>query len=44
MREADEPSTRKLLLRLGKSSVPAPPGMGMVAPQKLLRNAEVAQI
>ena len=43
MREADEPSTRKLLLRLEKA-VPAPPGMGMVAPQTLLRNAEVAQI
>ena len=41
MIEADAPSTRKVqkLIR----SVPAPPGVVMVAPQTLLRKAEGAQ-
>ena len=40
MREAGAPNTRKLYLPLVCSGVHAPPGIGMVAPQTLLRNAE----
>ena len=42
MREAGAPNTENMTV-LGKG-VPAPPGMGMIAPQTLLRNASMAQI
>jgi hypothetical protein len=41
MREAGEPNTRKLLLAWCRG-VPAPPGMGMIAPETLLHNASMA--
>ena len=41
MREAGAPSTEEVVPQQG---VPAPPGVVMVAPQTLLRNASMAQI
>jgi hypothetical protein len=41
MREAGAPSTEVVV---AEQSVPAPPGIVMVAPRTLLRNASMAQI
>ena len=41
MREAGAPSTEEVV---AEQEVPAPPGIVMVAPQTLLRNASMAQI
>jgi hypothetical protein len=38
MREAGAPSTEEVVATLW-AAVPAPPGMGMIAPQTLLSNA-----
>jgi hypothetical protein len=42
MREADAPSTWENVTVLSVRAVPAPPGMDMIAPPEVLRNAEGA--
>jgi hypothetical protein len=44
MIEAGVPSTEEVVAEQAEQCVPAPPGVVMLAPQTLLRNASMAQI